>query len=66
VQSFKFLVVDLKVINTQQQQEKKVFLIKLYLDGLISTRFSQRSIINTDFRYDGLITNSTARGQKNI
>ncbi|CAF3724560.1 unnamed protein product [Rotaria sordida] len=31
-------------------------------NGLISTRFPQRSIINTDLKYDGLIVNSTARG----
>ncbi|CAF4575945.1 unnamed protein product [Rotaria socialis] len=31
-------------------------------NGLISTRFPQRSIINTDLKYDGLITNTTARG----
>ncbi|CAF0956662.1 unnamed protein product [Rotaria sp. Silwood1] len=35
---------------------------KFYLDGLISTRLPQRSIINTDLKYDGLIVNSTARG----
>ncbi|CAF2726316.1 unnamed protein product [Rotaria sp. Silwood2] len=31
-------------------------------NGLISTRFSQKSILNTDLKYDGLIINSTARG----
>ncbi|UJR24949.1 hypothetical protein I4U23_006313 [Adineta vaga] len=30
--------------------------------GLISTRFSQKSIINSDVKYDGLITNTTVRG----
>ncbi|CAF3774540.1 unnamed protein product [Rotaria magnacalcarata] len=31
-------------------------------NGLISTRFRQRSIINADLKYDGLITNTTTRG----
>ncbi|CAF1177879.1 unnamed protein product [Adineta steineri] len=31
-------------------------------NGLISTRFSQKSIINSDIKYDGLITNSSVRG----
>ncbi|CAF1033552.1 unnamed protein product [Adineta ricciae] len=30
--------------------------------GLISTRFSHKSILNSDVKYDGLITNTTVRG----